>query len=159
MKTVSLQPIGVDVDLKTESNLLQALLAERLNVLMACGGKGLCATCHVHVEAGGENLTPITKREQRTLGFVSRCDASSRLACQARVLGEGVVVRVPEGMYIERSQDLVAWIGKRAKDDMLHPITGAVLVPKGKVITRSRVEELQSIDEEMKALGDREDAD
>lgn len=152
MKTLRLEPINTEVAVHTRDNVLTALLAERLDVLMACGGKGLCATCHVHIESGEKSLTPRSERELRTLGNLSRCDSSSRLACQARVLGEDVVVRLPEGMYIERAEDLLTLIGKRAQQDVLHPIRGHVLVAKGRIITRSRVEELRSIDSEMQDL-------
>ncbi|MGL5097172.1 MAG: 2Fe-2S iron-sulfur cluster-binding protein, partial [Planctomycetia bacterium] len=89
MKTVRFQPINETLSVKTETDLLQALLAKNLNVLMACGGKGLCATCHVHVRGGMEKVTPRTERENRTLSFITGASPDSRLACQCRVLGEG----------------------------------------------------------------------
>jgi len=152
MKTVSFEPVHETQSVKTESNLLDALLAKRFQVLMACGGKGLCATCHVHVRGGADKLTPRTPREERTLSVVTGCDASSRLACQARVLGEGVVVELPKGMYIERAEDLMSMLGQRARTDILHPINGSVLIAEGKIITRSRLEQLKSLDEEVRGI-------
>lgn len=152
MKTLQFAPINETLQVPTQSDLLQALLAKELKVLMACGGKGICATCHVHIDEGMDRLTPQTEREKRTLSFITGCDARSRLACQARVLGEGVVVRLPEGMYIERAEDLMSLLGKRAEKNILHPINGSVLIAKGKIITRSRLEELKNLHVEITEL-------
>jgi ferredoxin len=146
MKKVSLQPINEDVIVKTETELLQVLLAKKLNVLMACKGRGLCATCHVYIKEGHDKLTPITPIEQRRLEVISSVDKKrSRLACQARVLGEGVVVELPEGMYIESINDLEKLVGRRCEKDILNPINGAILIEKGKLITRTRIQELSNL--------------
>lgn len=154
MKTVNFNPINESVEVKTQASLLDALLAKELDVLMACGGKGLCATCHVFIEAGSDCLTPRTERENRTLGFITGVNDRSRLACQCRVLGEGVVVKLPEGMYIEKTADLLDLLGTRAETDILHPIDGSVLIAKGKVITRGRIEELKELDVKMAEMGE-----
>lgn len=157
MKTLTFEPIHESVQVPTQSDLLQALLAKDLKVLMACGGKGICATCHVHIRQGAERLTPRTQREIKTLGFITGCDDSSRLACQARVLGEGVVVELPPGMFIERAEDLMTYLGQRAQTNILHPINGSVLIAQGKIITRSRLEELKSLNVEVQRLRDATD--
>jgi len=152
MKDVELQPINTVQAVRTEDRLLDVLLAKKLDVLMSCGGKGLCATCHVRVLRGSEQLTPMTEREKRTLGNVTNCSANSRLACQCRVLGEGVTVQVPEGMYVERAEDLMSMLGKRAKADILHPVNAAVLIPKGKIITRSRLQTVKHLSEDVRRM-------
>jgi ferredoxin len=152
MKTLTFAPINESRAVTTGSNILQALLSHELKVLMACGGKGMCATCHVRITGGMDRLTPRTARETRTLGFVTGASEASRLACQCRVLGEGVVVELPEGMYIERAEDLLRLLGQRAERDILHPITAAVLIAKGKIITRTRLEELKRLNAEIEAL-------
>lgn len=101
---------------------------------------------------GSDKLTPRTQREERTLSFITGADPRSRLACQCRVLGDGVVVELPEGMYVERVEDLMKLLGKRAEQNMLHPINGSVLIAKGKIITKSRLEELKSLNEEVAKL-------
>lgn len=151
-KTVSFVPIHQTMQVATQSDLLQALLAQDLKVLMACKGKGLCATCHVRVIDGMDKLTPRTERENRRLGHITGADVRSRLACQCRVLGDGVVVEVPEGMFIERVEDLMNLVGTRAVMDILHPINGSVLIAKGKIITRGRLEQLASLNVEIENL-------
>lgn len=152
MKTVGLEPLGREIEVRTCSKLLGVLLSQQLDVLHACGGRGICATCHVHVKRGMEDLSPMQERERLTLGIIQGTSETSRLACQARVLGESVVVEVLEGMYLEESQNLLVFLGQRAKVPVLHPITGEVLVQKGKIITRTRIEELRSVDAEVKSL-------
>jgi ferredoxin len=142
-KTVKLEPIAQESTIATNGNLLSVLLNKDLDVLKECGGRGMCATCHIYVTDGMEALTPINRREQRTLEVITSCKTNSRLACQARVLGEGVVVELPPGMYVNSLQDIEALIGRRAEQSLLHPITGAVLVEAGKLITRSMMRQLE----------------
>ncbi|MEO0488530.1 MAG: 2Fe-2S iron-sulfur cluster-binding protein [Cyanobacteria bacterium P01_A01_bin.123] len=143
-KTVRLEPIAQESSIETNGNLLSVLLNKNLDVLKECGGRGMCATCHIYVESGAEALTPINRREQRTLEVITSCKANSRLACQARVMGEGVVVELPPGMYVNSLQDIEALIGRRADQNLLHPITGEVLVEVGKLITRSVLRQLEN---------------
>jgi ferredoxin len=152
MKVIGFAQSGAKVEVKTESNVLQALLVERVPVKMACGGRGLCATCHVYIERGADGLTPRTKKEERTLGLLGEADATSRLACQAKVVRDGVVVRLPKGLYIERTSDLKDLVGRRATERVLHPITGRVLVEEGKIITKSTVDKLSQVDVDMQKL-------
>ena len=149
MKTVCLEPISKQPEVNTEEPILKALLTEQLDVMMACGGRGRCATCHVYVEDGMEQLSDVEKRERRTLGRLSHREGNSRLACQAEVQGEGVVVRVPEGMYPEDLQDIEDLIGRRAQTDIRHPEDGRILIEEGKIITRSRIRELEDVQFEL----------
>lgn len=142
-KLVRLEPIAQETSVETNGNLLSVLLNKDLDVLKECGGRGMCATCHVYIQDGMEGLSPINRREQRTLEVITSCKQNSRLACQARVLQNGVVVELPPGMYVNSLQDIEALIGRRAEQDLLHPITGQVLVEAGKLITRSTLKQLE----------------
>ena len=119
------------------------LLKQKLNVEWKCGGRGCCSTCHLYIREGVESLSPKSRREQKTLALISNCEDNSRLACQARVLGEGVVVELPVGMYLSEIDDLNALIGRRVQQPILHPLHGTVLVQEGMVITRSIVQQLE----------------
>lgn len=143
-KTVRLEPIAQESSIQTNGNLLSVLLNKDLDVLKECGGRGMCATCHIYVKEGMDALTPLNRREQRTLEVITSCKSNSRLACQARVVGNGVIVELPPGMYVNSLQDIEALIGRRADQDLLHPITGEVLVEQGKLITRSTLKQLES---------------
>ena len=80
---------------------------------------------------------------------ITSCRPNSRLACQTRVQGEGVVVELPTGMYVQSIQDIEALIGRRADQDLLHPFTGTVLVQQGKLVTRSMLKQLKNVNFEV----------
>ncbi|MCU0570019.1 MAG: 2Fe-2S iron-sulfur cluster-binding protein [Oculatellaceae cyanobacterium Prado106] len=143
-KTVRLEPIAHQTSIETNGNLLSVLINKDLDVLRECGGRGMCATCHVYVRDGMDSLSPVNRREQRTLEVITSCKPNSRLACQARVLGNDVVVELPPGMYINSIKDIEALIGRRAEQNLLHPVTGQVLVEEGKLITRSVMKQIES---------------
>lgn len=142
-KIVKLDPINQEVSVQTNDNLLCALLANELNVLEECGGRGMCSTCHVYITAGMDSLSPVNRREMRTLEVITTANKFSRLACQARVLKEGVVVEVPSGMYVSQIDNIEDLIGRRAEENILHPLTGTVLVETGKLVTRSMITKLK----------------
>jgi ferredoxin len=137
VKIVRLEPIAQETSIETNGNLLSVLIDKELDVLRECGGRGMCATCHIYVIKGMQALSSINRREQRTLEVITSCKPNSRLACQARVLANGAVIELPPGMYINSIKDIEALIGRRAEQNLLHPVTGAVLVEQGKLITRS----------------------
>jgi ferredoxin len=144
VKIVRLEPIAIEASVETNGNLLSVLLNKELDVLKECGGRGMCATCHVYVQEGMTALSPVNRREQRTLEVITSCKINSRLACQACVLSNGVVVELPPGMYVNSLQDIKALIGRRAEQNLLHPVTGQVLVEAGKLITRSTLKQIES---------------
>jgi ferredoxin len=144
-KTLQLDPIGAETSVQTNDNILSALLGTDLQVSHECGGRGRCATCHVFIKAGMESLSPMSRREQQTLEVITTCNVQSRLACQTRVLGDGVVVELPAGTYLNEVNDLESLVGRRAQEKILHPLNGTVLVEQNKLITRSVVNELAAM--------------
>jgi hypothetical protein len=60
------------------------------------------------------------------------------------VVSDGVVVRLPVGLYVEETVDLEALIGRRTEVPLLHPVTGAVVLPGGKIMTRTLLEKLRA---------------
>ncbi|MBA4189423.1 MAG: (2Fe-2S)-binding protein [Planctomycetaceae bacterium] len=141
MKTLTLTPVGGNLDVSTGSRLVDGLLSRDLEIDMACGGKGVCATCHVYVRSGRGSVSPPTARETKTLGMLATAEPDSRLACQCRIEGDGILVEVPEGLYVQSIEQVDKLIGTVAGYDYLHPVTGRRLIPKGKVITRSVINE------------------
>ncbi|MGR3278625.1 2Fe-2S iron-sulfur cluster-binding protein [Acaryochloris marina NIES-2412] len=114
-----------------------------MRVLSECQGRGICATCYIFIKEGNEQLSPPSRRELRNLQVISSRTSSSRLACQSRVLGNGVIVELPSGMYLNAVDDIEALIGRRAQEDILHPLRGNILVETGKLITRSMISQLE----------------
>ena len=56
-----------------------------------CSARGRCGTCRVQVDAGSQSLSPLNDLEESTLARL-HAKPGVRLACQARVIGPGVVV-------------------------------------------------------------------
>jgi ferredoxin len=146
MKRVDIDGVTDPISIDTNNRLLEALVLSGTPLIMACGGKGLCATCHVYIKSGAERLSPITPREQNSLRMLNERRPNSRLACQAKVQGNGVTVTVPRGRYLTASRDLESLIGRRADVRILHPLDGRVLIEAGKIITRSGIMALAQLD-------------
>jgi ferredoxin len=147
MKQLRIEPLGTELDVRTATRVASALVKQTNGkVKLVCGGKGLCATCHVKVLEGANALSTLTERERMTLARITGADINSRLGCQAKIIYDGATVEVPAGIYLESLADLEALIGRRTDAPFYHPVTGGVLVPAGKIITRSVVMSLQGIE-------------
>ena len=71
---------------------------EIAGILAHCGGKGGCATCHIHVDQGWRLVIgEPSARETRILRFAIETNEESRLACYIKVSEdmEGLVVWLP----------------------------------------------------------------
>jgi ferredoxin len=66
-------------------SLMEVLKASEYNILATCGGMALCATCHVEVENGIENLNEPSDDEMDMLDTLPVVTDNSRLACQIRI--------------------------------------------------------------------------
>ncbi len=77
---------GVDYPIERGQDLLSALLDHEVSIGYICMS-GSCGTCQVRVESGGELLTPPMPMER-----MHGCDGAQRLACQAIVIDDGVIV-------------------------------------------------------------------
>ena len=145
-------PVNKAAEVTPGANLLQVLLANEFQVRSVCRGRGICATCQIKVRSNPGALSPCTPQESKTLSLIVGADKATRLACQCRVLADGVTVELPEGLYVERLEELLALVGEEAVSDYLHPVTGAVMIPKLKVITRSQLQLFKNLHEEIRKV-------
>ena len=87
-----------DIQIPTDINLslMEALKASEYDILATCGGMALCATCHIEVLEGGENLAPLNDAELDMLDTLPDASHLSRLACQIRLDAalDGLKIRV-----------------------------------------------------------------
>jgi ferredoxin len=67
--------------------LLSAAMKNGVRLMHVCGARTLCATCRVVVDAGEENLTPMSGTERFSLRWHLSMSPRTRLACQTRVNG------------------------------------------------------------------------
>ena len=74
----------LDVPVDIGLNLMEVLKAYEYDIQATCGGMGLCATCHIEVIQGAENLPECNDNELDTLDTLPDADSNSRLACQIR---------------------------------------------------------------------------
>lgn len=91
------KPVSVAYDegrVATGRRGLSVLELSRINHIPhahVCSGRGRCGTCRIRVVAAPERLSKMTSAERSTLARV-QAGPEARLACQALVLGSGVVV-------------------------------------------------------------------
>jgi ferredoxin len=131
------------VEVERNSTVLAAFKAHDILVDQICGGQGMCASCHFFVMDGSDSLTAPTQQEHMTLQFTKIDRPGARLACQTRVVGSGVIIEMPQGTFVKSVQDLEQGIGKRAEKTLIHPMTGEILVEKGKLVMRSALEKMK----------------
>ncbi len=106
-----------DITIPAGGTLLGALAAEKIFIPSACGGKGTCGVCKVHVLDGGGSLLPTEE------GHISRGDAREgcRLSCQVKVKQNMKVEIEPEIFSVKKwkckviSNDNVATFIKELK--------------------------------------------
>ncbi|MGL6074579.1 MAG: 2Fe-2S iron-sulfur cluster-binding protein [Fimbriiglobus sp.] len=146
---IAFAPINKAAEVTSGANLLQVMLAHEIKIRSVCRGRGICATCSIKVRTGMSALSPATPQEKKTLSLIVGADENTRLACQCRVLGEGVTIELPQGLYVEKLEELLELIGEEAVSDYLHPITGAVMIPRTKIITRSQLQNFKNLQEEV----------
>lgn len=144
MATVTITIDGKQVKAKENSTLLSVFKEHDILVNQICGGQGMCASCHFFIVGGVASLTAPTQQEQMTLQFTKIDRPGARLACQTRAIGDGIVIELPTGTFVESEQDLEQQIGKKAAKTLIHPMTGEVLVEAGKLVLRSALEKMKT---------------
>ncbi|MBD1421908.1 2Fe-2S iron-sulfur cluster-binding protein [Sphingobacterium chuzhouense] len=80
------QTIEVPTDINL--SLMEILKASDYNILATCGGMALCATCHIQVLDGGDQLPEATDQELDMLDTLPDADMESRLACQLHLTND-----------------------------------------------------------------------
>ena len=99
MTTIRILPLGDDVEAAPGATVMGAAQAAGYYWPTTCGGEGRCTTCASQIEEGADALSGMGKAERASLvgergeGILR---TNWRLACQARIEREGlVVVRKP----------------------------------------------------------------
>lgn len=93
----SLCPEGMVIEnAEKGQTVLDALLAQDIEVDHACEKSCACTTCHVIIRKGFDSLTEPTELEEDLLDQAWGLEADSRLSCQAVVEDEDLVVEIPK---------------------------------------------------------------
>jgi len=85
------KPGGLRASGRYGLSILEVSLLNDVPHAHVCSGRGRCGTCRVRVDAGAAHLSAVEDLERDTLARVG-ANAGERLACQARVLDDGVAV-------------------------------------------------------------------
>jgi ferredoxin len=75
----------IEVPEEINLNLMEVLKASDYPVEAICGGMALCATCHVCVSKGYDQLPAPQDAELDTLDTIPDATSRSRLSCQIRI--------------------------------------------------------------------------
>ncbi|MFA5244751.1 MAG: 2Fe-2S iron-sulfur cluster-binding protein [Pedobacter sp.] len=86
----------VEIPEEISLSLMEVLKASDYNILATCGGMALCATCHVQVLKGLNELPEPGNEEMDMLDTLPDAGFDSRLACQIRMNEnmEGMIFRI-----------------------------------------------------------------
>ena len=88
------QPVEVPEGISL--SLMEVLKAMDYPITAACGGLALCATCHVEVLKGADELPVPLDAELEMLDTLPDALTNSRLACQLRISADmsGMIFRI-----------------------------------------------------------------
>ena len=93
---IVVHPAELSFNVREGESIMSAAVRHGYQWPNTCGGHGECSLCVFTVDRGEEALSAVSHAEEELLIRVRRTtlhrDRTFRLACQARVSGEGVVV-------------------------------------------------------------------
>lgn len=97
MPKVTFLPMNQICEARPGESILDVAIGHDVPLQHACGGFCACTTCHLIVEQGAENLSPMEEAEEERIEYAEGVGLKSRLGCQARVQGDVTVRVVNEG--------------------------------------------------------------
>ncbi|ALP53622.1 2Fe-2S ferredoxin [Candidatus Tenderia electrophaga] len=89
-------PEGQVVEAERGTTILDAALANGIELEHACEKSCACTTCHVIVREGFDSLNEASDAEEDMLDKAWGLEPDSRLGCQAAVSEEELVVEIPK---------------------------------------------------------------
>jgi len=88
-------PEGASFEGRVGQKLVDAMLQNGIEIEHACEKVCACATCHVYVREGYQQLTPADDEEEDQLDDAWGLDAQSRLSCCVKLNGTPLVIELP----------------------------------------------------------------
>jgi 2Fe-2S ferredoxin len=92
---VTFLPNNVTVEVDTDETILEAALANDIELEHNCGGNCCCTTCHVIIREGEDRLSSMEEEEEDRLEECAELTPTSRLGCQVKIRGD-VMIEIPE---------------------------------------------------------------
>jgi uncharacterized 2Fe-2S/4Fe-4S cluster protein (DUF4445 family) len=100
--SIEFEPSGRKGIVACESYVLDAAKRLGVNIESACGRRGECDSCLIHVKTGENCLSSATQAEIKILGR-KRIASGARLACQTRIESEGKIVAVTKEKEVKET--------------------------------------------------------
>lgn len=91
---VTFLPLAVTVEIETDRTILDAALANGIELDHDCGGACCCTACHIIVREGDAHLSTMEEEERDRLRECAELTSTSRLGCQAKIRGD-VMIEIP----------------------------------------------------------------
>ncbi len=92
--TLTFMPWGAKIAARRGDTILDAALDNGIDLPHECGGNCACTTCHIRILSGAGCLSPIADVEEDRLASAEGLTPTSRLGCQAILLGGSVEVEI-----------------------------------------------------------------
>ena len=92
---VTFLPLNVTVEVEDDETILEAALANGIELEHNCGGNCCCTTCHIIVREGEAHLSKMEEEEEDRLEECAELTPTYRLGCQAKVHGDAMI-EIPE---------------------------------------------------------------
>lgn len=89
-------PEGEVIETAPGTTVLDAALANGIEIEHACEKSCACTTCHVYIREGQASLNESSDDEDDMLDKAWGLDPDSRLSCQAVVAEQDLVVEIPK---------------------------------------------------------------
>jgi len=89
-------PEGAVIEAQSGTTIIDAALANGIEIEHACEKSCACTTCHVIVREGYDSLNEADETEEDMLDKAWGLEPESRLSCQAVVGEEDLVVEIPK---------------------------------------------------------------
>ena len=88
-------PEGSVLEVTPGTSICEALLENDIPIEHACDMVCACTTCHVIVKEGLASLNPAQEEEDDLLDRAWGLEPNSRLACQALLSNQNLVIEIP----------------------------------------------------------------
>jgi 2Fe-2S ferredoxin len=92
----TLCPHGKTIEVKPGISILNAALANGIELEHVCEQSCACTTCHVIIRQGFDSLTAASEREEDLLDRAWGLEPESRLSCQAIVTHQDLLIDIPK---------------------------------------------------------------
>ena len=89
-------PEGAEISAESGISVLDAALANGIDIEHACEKSCACTTCHVIIRKGGESMKDADELEEDMLDRAWGLEADSRLSCQAIIDDSDLTVEIPK---------------------------------------------------------------